>query len=91
MKVPLSREERRKRFLQARRGWGYSKDMTRSEFLKMRDRAYMEKMKKEGELRKRGAAKPGSAKAPGKGRFGKVLIVVIVLGILVYILLRYFI
>lgn len=90
MKVPLSREERRKRFWQARRGWGYSKDMTRSEFIRMRDKAYKEKMMGEEARRKKAAGSTaGKGLKPKRGWGRKILILVIVIGAIVYGYFRY--
>lgn len=100
MKVPLSSEERRKRFWQARRGWGYSKDMTRSEFLKIRDKSYQEKEKKEEAKMRKAAEKSRKAAASTsiqsqrspaskwRGR-AKILILAAVIAAVVYVYFMY--
>ncbi|MCX8147149.1 MAG: hypothetical protein N3D84_01640 [Candidatus Woesearchaeota archaeon] len=94
MRIRLSQEERGQRWKEARRGWASTKEMTALEHAALRERRRREYLKKKEEEERKREEMSRSAKQPmlGKRRFRKVklLIFIVVIGVLVYVYLKYF-
>lgn len=99
VRIRLTREERRQKFREARKGWASTKGMGRGTYLDWQKQRHEQRekkkeeiaMKKDAEKRKRemqNTAKTGVTPPKWKAR-GKLLIVVVVIALIVYLILRY--